>query len=344
MKNIWGLMLIGFILSGCKTQLVYMTVTQPAPVSIPKYVQKVGILNRSLPSEDNKLLNTVDMVLSEKGPELDKEGGKESIRGVKDALMQNNRFSNVLLLDSIRLKTPGAGIFPTPLSWDVVENICKGNKIEAIFALELFATNSTINVSTSPVTLKGPLGLDVPAVETHASMVTTVKTGWRIYDWQSRTILDEFPTSQSMTFSSKGINPLKATEALLSRKEAVKQTGYQTGQFYARRILPYNLRVSRDYYVKGNANFKTATRMARTGNWDGAAEIWQKETTNRSVKLSSRGCYNMAIISEINGDLDAAIKWAQKSYETGGKRLALEYLNILKNRSLLVERLKNQGE
>jgi hypothetical protein len=343
MKKFLGILIIACILVGCKTQLVYMTVTQPAPVSIPKYIQKVGILNRSLLSDDNKVLNKVDNILSEKGPELDKEGGRESIRGVKDALMQNNRFTDVLVLDNIELKAGVPGIFTSPLSWVVVENICKDNKVDAIFSLELFETNSNVSLSTVPVTIKTPLG-NVPAVETHANMVTNVKTGWRIYDWQSRTILDEFPISQSLNFSGSGINPLKATEALLGRKEAVKQTGYKVGQYYANRILPYHLRVSRDYYVKGNPNFKMAKRMAQAGNWDGAAEIWQKETTNNSIKLSSRGCYNMAIISEINGDLEAAIKWAQKSYETGGKRLALEYLNILKNRRYEMDRLKNQGE
>jgi len=343
MKKLLGIIFITLILGGCKTQLVYLTITQPAPVSIPKYVQKVGILNRSLLSDGNKVLNKVDMVLSEKGPELDKEGGKESIRGVKDALMQNNRFTDVVLFDNIELKAGVPGMFPSPLSWDYAEKICKENNVDAIFTLELFETNSNVNISTKPVTVKTPLG-NVPAIETHADMITTVKTGWRIYDWQSRTILDEYSTSQSLTFSGSGINPLKATEALLGRKEAVKQTGYKVGQYYANRILPYRLRVSRDYYVKGNANFKVATRMARTGNWDGAAEIWKKETTNNSLKLSSRGCYNMAIINEINGDLEGAISWAQKSYETGGKRLALDYLNILKNRKYAMERLKSQGE
>jgi hypothetical protein len=42
----------------------------------------------------------------------------------------------------------------------------------------------------------------------------------------------------------------------------------------------------------------------------------------------------MAIISEINGDLDSAIDWAQKSYENYGIRLALNYVNILKNRKI----------
>ena len=48
--------------------------------------------------------------------------------------------------------------------------------------------------------------------------------------------------------------------------------------------------------------------------------------------MADRACYNMAIINEINGNLDKAIEWAQKSYEDYNDKLALQYLNILKNR------------
>lgn len=40
------------------------------------------------------------------------------------------------------------------------------------------------------------------------------------------------------------------------------------------------------------------------------------------------------IISEINGGLDMATKWAQKSYENYNHHLALGYVNILKSRSV----------
>jgi hypothetical protein len=50
----------------------------------------------------------------------------------------------------------------------------------------------------------------------------------------------------------------------------------------------------------------------------------------------------MAIISEINGDLDGAIQWSQKSYEDYKNRLALNYLTILRCRQRQNELLKSQ--
>jgi hypothetical protein len=343
MKNLLALFAICFILCSCsRTNLVYLTVNEPAPVSVPPNLKRVGIINRSLLSDENKIQNTIDDVLSAKSPELDKEGGKESIRGVKDALMQNNRFTDVQFLDTINIKSPLAGSFPTPLSWERIEKICQQNNVDVIFALELFNTESKISYSTTPTTIKNPFGVDIPAVMHHASMSTVVKTGWRIYDPRARTILDEYPITQSLTFNGSGINPIAAAAALMDRKEAVKQAGYKAGQTYANRILPFSIRVSREYYVRGSGNFEMAKRMARTGNWDGAAGLWKQETTNPKYKIQARADYNMAISSEINGDLEAAIGWAQKAYETAGRRMALFYLNVLKDRRYQNNRLKSQ--
>jgi hypothetical protein len=301
------------------------------------------MLNRSRPDDKNKVLNAMDQILSEKGPELDLQGATEAIRGLKDALMQNNRFSDIVQFDNIDLRTTGAGVFPSPLSWEVVEKMCKDNGVDALFALELFDTDSKISYAAVPVKVNTPLG-QVPALEQEASMVTHVKTGWRIYDPQTRTINDEYAISRTLTFSGRGINPMAAAAALMNRKEAVKQTGYSTGQAYASRILPYSLRVHRDYYVKGNNSFKIATRKARTGNWEGASELWLKETTNPSRKIRGRACYNMAIMGEINADLNAAIGWAQKAYEEDNNKLALYYLNTLKYRKVESDRLTRQQE
>jgi tetratricopeptide (TPR) repeat protein len=255
--------------------------------------------------------------------------------------MKNSRFTGVKALNNSDLRTNTPGLFPSPLPWDVVEKICRENNADALFSLELFDTESKISYTANPVSINTPLG-NVPGIEHQATMLTTVKTGWRIYDPVGRNIIDEYPIARNITFSGKGINPVVAASGLIGRKEAVKEVGNKVGHDYALRIIPYWIRVSRDYYVKGTDNFKIARRKAQTGNWNDAADLWQKETTNSDGNIAGRACYNMAIISEINGDLDQAIQWSQKSYENYKNRLALYYFNILQNRKSNNIALKNQ--
>lgn len=342
MRNLLVVLLMGSLLCSCKTQDLYLSVLEPAPVTLPNYIKKAGVINRTQVSEATKNIDKADKVLSLEGAELDKEGAASCIAGVTNELVKNNRFTEIIPITATGLVTTGSGIFPAPLGWEEVERLCRQSNTDALFALELFDTDTKIDYSSTKKEVKSPLGV-VPLIEHHARMQTLVKTGWRIYDPKSRIIVDEIPISDQITFSGDGINPVAAAKALMGRKDAVKQVSEQVGQEYARRIIPYWIRVSRDYYVKGTDNFKIAKRKAQTGNWDEAGKLWEKETNNSNGKIAGRACYNMAIINEINGNLDEAVGWAQKSYEDYNNKLALQYVRILENRKAANRELERQN-
>ncbi len=331
MKNLLLSILILTFFASCKTNELWLNVVEPAPVTMPSYIKKVGIIDRTAPTDASKPLDVADQVLSLEGKNLDKEGAAESIKGLCDELMNNNRFTEIKSLAEIDFRTPKVTNFPAPLSWEIVGKICSESGTDALFALEKFDTDTKLGYSNSKRDIKTPLGT-IPAIEHHADLETIVKTGWRIYDPSNRSILDEFIYDESIMFHSQGINPVVAAAGLIGRKEAVKEVGNKAGHGYALRLIPIQTRVMRDYFVKGTNNFKIAKRKARTGNWDAAGEIWKKETENPKMKVAGRANYNMAIISEINGDIDAALGYARKSYEDYNTRLGISYVRILENR------------
>ena len=341
MKKLFIILVAVLMLISCKTQELYLTVVEPAPVTLPPYIKSVGVINRSVPTDETKKLDVLDKALSLEGVDLDKDGALESIRGLSDELMNNSRFNEVKTLNDIDFRTSALTDFPTSLTWEIVDQVCRETKTDALFSLEKFDTDTHLNFSTGKADLKTPLGV-IPGIEHLANMETMVKTGWRIYDPASRMILDEYIYNESINFSGRGINPLLAASALVGRKDAVNQVSNKAGHGYAMRIIPYRLRVMRDYYVKGTNNFKIARRKAQVDKWDEAGLLWEKETKNPKVKIAGRACYNMAIINEINGDLDSALKWAQKSYEDTNKKLSLHYVRILENRLYKSEVLKTQ--
>jgi tetratricopeptide (TPR) repeat protein len=332
MKQLCSILLVSISLYSCSsTNHVFISVQQPAPVTLPQGIKDVGIVNRSIVTDKNKALDVIDKVLTVEGDSLDAQASQASIKGLADELTKNNRFTSIKALNSIDLRTNVPGQFQAPLSWDIVQKICHDKGVDVLFSLELFDTDSKVSYAAVPVTIKSPLG-NLPGIEHHANMLTTVKTGWRIYDPVQKLILDEYPINREINLSGKGINPVAALGAIINRKEAVNDVSRKAGQDYAYRLIPYWIRVTRDYYVKGDDNFTIAKRKAQTGNWNGAAELWEQETKSSSRKVAGRAYYNMAIISEINGQLDQAIEWAQKSYENYGNKLALQYVNILKHR------------
>lgn len=320
--------LILIVFTGCTTDLIYMNVQEPAPVTVPKYVKKIGIINRSLVSDN--IINKIDQALTLEEKNLDVEGSGYCIMSLLNGLQKNQNFESVKVLQT-DLKSSGAGVFPEPITWEEVNKICQQNDVDILFVLELFDTDTKISYSAVPVKIHTPLG-EVSAIEQEATMLVNVKTGWRIYDGKSNTILDEYILNKNITKTGRGVNPIEAAKALIGKKEVVKDVATFIGEEYAMSIQPYWLNVIRDYYTRGSNNLKIAKRKAQVGNWDGAAELWYAETTNPKRKVAKRATYNMAVYNEIIGNLNEAITWAQTSHENYRNKRALQYINILNDR------------
>jgi hypothetical protein len=324
----------GSMMFGCSSMnSLTIPVTEPAPVFLPSSIQSVGIIDRSLPSQENTKMDQVDKILSVEGANLDKEAAQRAVTGLQDELAMSERFSEVKAIEGEEIRNPGMGVFPSALSWETVARICDENGVDALFTLSFYDTDTKVDYQAVPVKIAGPLGVSIPAVEHHATTKTIIKAGWRIYDPASRYILDEFAITEQVVEKGVGINPVNAVKAIvLGRKEDILHVSNVIGQNYAARLLPYYIRVNREYYVKGTDKFEIAKRRAQTGDWDGAAELWNAEVTNSKSKVAGRAYYNMAIINEINGDLDSAVDWASKSYSDYNNKEALDYVRILKYR------------
>ena len=324
---------IGLIFASCaSTNRLTMGATEPARITIPLDVMKIGIINRSVPSEGNKALDKIDKILSLEGLKLDKEGAEAAITGIQDELTRFVRYDEVVVLDSIEVQRKGLGVFPAALSWENVNRICEENDVDLLISLAFYDTDTKADLKNEMVELPNSLGINTKVPMTKITLNTAIKNGWRIYYPPTKDILDEIASTNYVTSSGQGVNPVKAIEAIVGRKEAVLQNSTYIGNLYGLDTRAKRRRVARDYFVSGTDNFVVAKRRAQAGDWQGAAQLWERELNNPKGKLAGRACYNMAIISEINGDLETALDWASKSYADYGTKEALRYINILRNR------------
>jgi hypothetical protein len=327
------LILIVGILTGCSaTNTLTLSVMEPAPVALSSSAERAGVLNRTVTAEKPGALETLDQIFSVKGPQLDSLGAMAGLTAMQEELLAVNRFTDVVQVDAVGLEQTAYGSFPAPLSWNQIDRLSEQDELDAIFSLEFFKTRSNVEYSTRTVMVEGPLGIEVPVLEHTAEVETIVETGWRLYDREAALIRDEFVTRDAVVTNGSGINPAEAIRVLSGRTEAVQSVGRELGIVFAQRIFPYWTRVEREYFVKGNDQFELAKRRAQTGNWDGAGEIWLRQTQHSDSKIAGRAHYNMGIISEINGELEEAIEWVRKSYEDYGEKKALEYIRILQYR------------
>ncbi|MFK5974616.1 MAG: DUF6340 family protein [Flavobacteriaceae bacterium] len=324
------------------TNTLTMGAIDPAPVYLPTDISTIGIINRSLPSEANKQIDKIDKILSAEGLNLDRKGSEAAISALKHELLRDNRFEEVEIINGSDEIRKGLGVFPAALSWDIVEALCEANGVEAIFSLAFYDTDTKASYKLSTMQLPNSFGIKVSVPAHEVSLNTHIRNGWRIYNPRNKEIIDAFTFNKHIVSVGKGINPVKAIEAVMYRNETVIQYSRNMGSAYGLRLLPHKHRLTRDYFVRGTENFSIAKRMAQTGDWDGAAKYWEQELGNADPKIAGRACYNMAIINEINGDLNTAMDWASKSYTNYKNKNALRYLNILKYRFAQSQALEQQ--
>ncbi len=329
------------VLTGCgSTNTVTLDVREPASVLLPDHMTRVAIVDRTTGDRDHAWLERVDEFLSFKGEAFDRLGAEAGVAGLVEELTRGNRFEVVVEAEPYPERRPNRGVFPAPLKWDQVDAICEEYDVNGIFALEWYDTDTKVDYKTEKVKRKAPDGTEVEVLEHVAVVGTNIRTGWRIYDAQSRTIIDESEMRDVVVTRGRGVNPVEAVEAITGRTEAVQTVSRGIGRSYGHSVSPYWHRVARKYYVKGTDSFEIAKRRAQTGNWEGAAELWLAEVENPDPKIAGRAAYNMAIMSEIRGDLDAAIDWSRRAYEDFGDKLALSYVRLLQDRQ---ERLAMAG-
>lgn len=341
--RLFSIIIIASFLGACSaTNPLTMSVTQPAPITVPENIKKVGLINRNKPTDKTNILSKLDKILSFEGKNLDKEASDNALKGLFEELKKNDRFTKVVLLEGEDVKGTGMGVFPAEIPASTVEDICSRNALDALFVLSYYDTDAKVKFNAEKVDIATPLGVSIPGVKQKLTVNTIIKTGWRIYDYKNKTVLDENQIPGGIVSVGEGINPIKAAESIVGRKQAILQESTQIGRSYAHDLLPYRLRVSRIYFVRGSNKFKIAKRRARVGDWDGAAELWEEEIDNPKRKAAGRAHYNMAIINEIRGNLDEAIEWAKKSYADYKIKQALRYLDILRYRKNQENRLEQQ--
>jgi len=179
----YSILLAIVTLTSCKTNLVYINAINPSPVTISNSTKNVGIITRTTPSEDNIALNTLHQNINGESLKLIKEASNECVRGLNDALVQNKRFDIIKPINDVDLKTPVTGAFTSQLSWTEVEKICKDHGVDVLFVLEVFDSElKVIPITPPPTKIENINDVLNTVTQAQVNIITTIKTGWRIYD------------------------------------------------------------------------------------------------------------------------------------------------------------------
>lgn len=332
------LAVIAISISSCATtNKMYLSVKEPANVTLRDEIKSIGVIDRSKTTEANRTTDQFDQILSLEGKKLDSLGRLQQLNTVEEKIQNNAAIEQVVYIPITEYLNENPTGFGVALDQTTVRAICEKYNVQALVSLEYFDTDAKVSFNVRNYQANGPLGIKVPMVEQIVKINTQIKSGWRIYDPLYTEAIDQSHFSIPIVSTGRGISPMVAFNTVKNRESRVMEECRKIGTTQGKRIQAYYVRVSRDYYVSGSNRFKLGKRMAQTGNWDDAREQWKLELTNPKPKLAGRAHYNMAISCEINGFIDDAIDYASKGYQFYNDKLCLKYVKILQARKARLE-------
>jgi tetratricopeptide (TPR) repeat protein len=330
-------------ISSCKTKSISVSVLKPAEIFLPSKINTLAVVNRSLPKkgDGSRIVNVLEGLVT--GEELfaDRNASQKCIAGVADGLLNSPRFKVTLPSGTDDIRGTGTAQFAEPLEWEKVEQICKNYNADALILLETFDSNTSkhFGVQQRKETVNGK---EVSYNEHIASLDIDVNSGWRIYYPAEHKIVDQSVFTDRKAWDGKGRSIGEAERNLPTTSFTIEETGYFAGKQYAFRISPMWIWVSRKYFTKANDDFKEARYKVQAKQWEDAAEIWKRYVNDTDTKIAGYACYNMALASEVLGEFDLALDWAQRAYSEYHLKAARDYIYIIEKRIRDQEALKKQ--
>lgn len=329
------LIMIMFFYVSCSVSSVPIEILIPAEINITKQIKHLGIVNRTIPARNRKLVNFLEGFISGESILADRIGAENCIAGLAEKLNTSPRFSAVIIKGEM-FRGTGTRNFPPQLRWREVAEICRKYRVDALISLETFDSDIHFDVKkkwrTKKIKTKDSGKKKIKVPKFYAYLEIDVNSGWRIYDPSAKVIVDMNIFRDRKNWTDSGDSREEAVDGLPGKREAINVSGYNSGIQYGVRISPTWVNVSRDFYVKGDPDLKNAKKYVRAGQWDNAIGIWERVVENENPKIAGRAAYNLAFAYEIKGDFNKAYRWAKKSYFEFKNKKAGRYMAAIRER------------
>ena len=133
-----------------------------------------------------------------------------------------------------------------------------------------------------------------------------------------------------------------------NHKLLLENTAECLGKNFVAKIIPSWEKVDRTYYRSNNDHLQVAEKYLIDGDWLKAAEIYKRETKSKNQNITAKSTYNLALICEMEGNLEAATDWLDRSmlaYKQDNPRHKFnceQYITALATRKKEIERLEKQ--
>jgi len=309
------------------TSVIPIRIYDPAKIKLPDSAYCFTLVNRlnfPIGKESNDIKSEIDSFA------LNNIAHQKLFEGVEDVLYGSELIDTVTIVQKAREDKDSLNfdIELKSMNWDTIRAISERNRSDVVISLD--GLNITNVYSAKPAYSFGSyfdaLFYRIGTLKIYLSAL------FRVYDPEKMYLIEKYFYSDTIFWESEGTSLHSAIRNLPSKKDAISEAAYWSGFNYGERFIPKWEDVDRFYFTRGHPKLREASILTREDKWLDAAKIWKVMAYGPDKKAASCAALNMALVSEMNDNLDAALNWAKKSYSLDKKESVEQYLKVLVER------------
>ncbi len=257
---------------------------------------------------------------------LDTQAADTLLLALGDMLFESGRF-DVVIPENRLLSANSYSFIPSTMPWHEVDTLTKTFNTDAVLSLEHFKTRIITKYEKEAL-------YDQNSDQFHtgyfAQMIVAYESLFRIYNPTEKEVVKNIIVMDTLHWedSDMAIRPL--FNRFTTVKAAMIESGIHSALRLSEKIGPVWRLTRRSYYFKGHPLLDSAHLHVLNGEWEEATDLWlQLAASAGSKSLKSKVEFNLALAYELYGDIDEAIRWGLKSYETMFRPVTYNYLETL---------------
>lgn len=324
------LLLAGIALSSCKSNFAVLTIenSRPSTMELPADIQSITLMNRSMNSQfENYQEDSLQLYFYRKGFQLskivlDSTASDTTIRALADLLFDSGRYDVVVPLERNLPKELSYEQLPDTLNPVLVKKICSDYNTDALMVLERFYTKVMADY------LHEKAGIN----DYHyASVDVKYNACFRIYKPGKKTLFQEIELIDTINWESSDYTQVRLFGKLPSIKQALINAGIKVALDVDGKLSPTWTTEKRGYFLFSTKNDR-GQQLMNENNYDEASKYWSEMALSTNKKIRSKAEFNLALMSELSGDIDGALEWGLKSFYSYYRYQTEAYLKKLKLR------------
>ncbi|TDN99931.1 hypothetical protein DET65_3708 [Sunxiuqinia elliptica] len=316
---------------------MYIEVAKPTEHLLDNDIVSLTLMNRAMTDEFKEFpADSIQMYFYRQGfnvnaAVLDSSAADTTIKVAAELLFESGRY-DVVVPEERNIPHPSNYQYvPKPLDWDYVSEICERYNTDALLVMERY-----INVLMTNF-------IQVPFSDLYEATIDSKYDAiFRIYDPRKREIVKQIMISDTIFWNEAEYSQKKLfVEKMVPVKQAINETGIQVALELESKLAPQWQTESRGYFALKDADEALIQNGITENNWQAIYKHWEQLLNeNKSPGKRSKVQYNLAVASEIMGDIDQAAEWATKSYRTQYRKQTEDYLYQLKKRKKLLSQFE----